>query len=302
MFLSYLSKDPFVMNQILERAREIYQDRALCDLEEDVDFLSHLSDAKPEVIFDESDFPEPKQRLLKSQDKEELKGKSSKKLPDQGQKEEQDFLKIKTAYRTTEILGTFVRNFAGSLTASEKYECTEECYYLGLRTLKYFISLFEDNIGDIKRCLAIFFGNENGTSNNKRAEGINEFIYWSVQFIVCNFLEKISNSLGSEELRETYEKVNDQHDLSSINLINHAIKLDHFRNIVWKEVIRFYEEKKDNDFLTTTLKILVVYHFYRYYVDRDIRKRLCDKLGIPRKILTNEMVLGDKLKKFPKPS
>ncbi|GAH37020.1 unnamed protein product, partial [marine sediment metagenome] len=163
IFLSYLSKNPLIVEEILRNSRDIYKEYELCNLQEDTEFLSKLVFRVPRVALQDRKVEESREEHLKEKDKTAVI-EDSESWPSETEEEinDDDPLKIGSSYKALEVMGQIVRNFAGSLKADVKCSLIEECYRIGLRTLRFFLSRCEQNLDIVKEFLSVFGKNVMG--------------------------------------------------------------------------------------------------------------------------------------------
>ncbi len=289
IFLSYFSKDQFIIDELLKNAKEIYKDYPLCDLERDVRFLEDTSIRTSEIVLPDREVRDRRQERLRIKDDKEMIKNNSDHRSGSEDEVSGDLMRINSAFKTLEILGQIVRGFSGSLRADMKLTLIEECYSIGLRTLKFIVSFLEINLEEVKEVL---FGLEEDkrTATNTGFENRKaEFVGRLVQGISYNIIKRISYSAGCEELRELYKKVLDKYDLKSVYMIDMSIKLDHFGQLplfLMKEIVDFYGQIKNNIFLAEMLRFMVSEHFYMFPVDHKKRQKLVAELRPKKKIRT----------------
>ena len=71
-----------------------------------------------------------------------------------------------------------------------------------------------------------------------------------------------------------------KHNTLAVQLIDLSVKLDHFRVFPNDEFGALIEANKKALFPTLILRSLALDHFYRFPVQREVKQRVCDKLGI----------------------
>src|SRR5205823_5482813 len=110
-----------------------------------------------------------------------------------------------------------------------------------------------------------------------------QMIYFVLVAIAYGIVQKISHSVGSERLKETYKdvlfEVKDKAP-KAISLIDVSIKLDHFKGIPEDEILVLYSGLKTNIFTSTILRQLVLNHLYLYPSSYRTRQSICSKLDI----------------------
>ena len=295
IFFSYLVKTPIIIDAILKNAKELYKEHSWCDMEGDVAFVTSSPLNQLKFSIDATDAKVSRQEALQRRDERVL----DKTAPDEHRMQHQtlELQKINAAFKTLEILGQIARNFSGSLKADVKTRLTEECYGLGLRTLRVWLTAFQTNAPLLRRYLNDFLNKEEGpvADATERDKQITMFIFVIVEIFSFSILKKISSSVGTEELAEIYSRILNLHPTKSVELLNIAIKLDHFNHTPMQEILDFHKLNEGDYFLTTMLKLMVLEHLYMFPVERESRNRLCDKLGIAK---NNPLMISDDQKKY----
>jgi len=300
IFLSYLSKDDFIIEEMIKSTKQIFKDYEMCDLNKDIKFLETLPISPPEVIVENKDVEKSREEYLKVKD--EIKAKMDEFENTEEKKETQidEIIKFDSAIKSLEILGQVLRNFASSLKAEEKFKLAEECYFIGLRTLKIFISIIEENLDIfrdiVRKMIYRFLMGKKELDRRNLEKRVNLFIFLFILKFSYWFIKKISYSVGSKKLEKTYEEVLKKYNnLRSVQLTDLSIKLDHFTFIPEKQIIKLYEEVKNNVFLSTFIRLMIKEHFYMFPVKYEIRQKLCSKLNISTR---DPKFLNIKSKKF----
>jgi calcineurin-like phosphoesterase family protein len=305
IFLSYLSKDPLIIETILKSAAELFSDFTPCDLDGHVEFLNRLHTTIPELMLGDGDPRENRMRLLKKIDDASKRAPISEHedLIDREEDEAvlNDFLRLNVAFKTVEILGQILRNYAGSMKGDQKIQLTSECFNLGFRTLSFIYSFVEKHLeGVIEFFLERLEPEDvsNLTVDNLLTEA-KRHVFLLTHWWAVIILRRLSHSAGSAELEKTYAELLGSSHATSVRLIDFSIKLDHFRQFPEDESLALAKDVKDNYFTTSVLRRVIATHFYMTYVDPGIRDRICAKLGIP---ISTGKVLEQRTKKQGRPS
>lgn len=299
MFLSYLSNDRFLMEEMLRHTREIYKEYNLCDLERDVEFIERTPVRLTEPVLVDRSTEEAREEIQRTKDEVETiveEDVGDLDMTEAEKAEVSELLKLNLAFKSLEILGQIARNFAGSLTGDEKLPLVEECYCLGLRTLKFLFSSIEDNFDDFRKGVSVFVRSNLEIRDETKLENkTNQFILLLAEALSLAIIKGISCSLGCEELKETYRKVLNQYSyLKSVSLIDISIRLDHFTKLLTRDVDdieQFYEEIEKRRILPDLLKFIVIERLYMLPPPYNIKQSLIAKLGIriikptPRRLL-----------------
>jgi len=152
LFLAHLSKDPFIVNQMLDKATRQYSEFEPARLDDDIEFL--CADEHPlNSKYIESDVTSVRRERLEqldrlSFDENEKDAESDINTDEQSEelaKTTQLMTQLSTALRTMQILGQLLKNFVGTMEGTQKTRIAKECYTLGLRVLSSIFCLLKSN-------------------------------------------------------------------------------------------------------------------------------------------------------------
>ena len=278
VFLTYLSKDPIVIDEMLRAASSVYPNVEPCDFASHTNFVTSLHDKLPKSVLVDKDSKSTRKEMNQAIDEFESEVKTSEQDADLN-----DTLRINVAFKTIQILGQILKNFPGSLKGPMKLEIAEQCYFLGLRTTRALLNIMEQNrdgiVEYITECLDADGGD--AEARERKARRFASLIVEGISFAV---IKKVSGSVGTESLRQTYEEMVDKYRTLPVRLIDLAVKLDHFQQFPEDEFDSLITEVTEkNLFSTLILRHLAFDHFYRFPVPRQIKQKYCAKLGIEMK-------------------
>jgi len=275
VFLTYLSRDSIVIDEMLRAAKSVYPDVEPCDLSAHTKFVAGLLDQTPPSVLVDADAKTTRKEINKSIDGMEAQ------LPKERQENDlDDVLRLNVAFKTIQILGQILKNFPGSLKGDTKLEIARECYFLGLRTMRALLNIIEQNRDDIiAHVVQNVLASESGDSDAKDRKA-KRIVTGLIEIISVAIIKKISGSVGSESLSQTYEEVLGKHNTLAVQLIDLSVKLDHFRSFPSDEFAALIEDNQKALFPTLILRSLALNHFYRFPVQRETKHRVCGKLGI----------------------
>jgi len=285
IFLVYLTKDSHIIMIMLKNAESIYNEYKPCDIEKDVKFISGLQKEEPELVLVDRDPKDSRESLLQSLDEAEAKDNifDNNELSEIEQQQTDDILQVNVSFKTIQILGQILRNFPGSLPGDIKIKLTKESYFLGLRTFKALMTIFERNIKEFRELITEYLREQKKVKEDEVVNRTDQFIFYLSLFLSIGIIKKISRSVGSEHLGEIYKAVLQECPQKSVSLIDISIKLDNFFDIPVPQIERLYKELKGNLFASTLLRFLVLYHLNIFKVPFHIKQSLKDKLNISEK-------------------
>jgi len=302
IFLCYLSRDPLIYQAILGNARDIFAEKSICELDEDVSFINVLHPDQPKLLIEEKSVEETSEELLRARDEVSTIADDADATYDTevvGELSSLDpILKLNVAFKTVQILGQILRNFPTSLGKEAKLELADECYSVGLRALKALFEMIEEDLDAFKDQLGQFIADAYGIEDEcEVSERVRKLLFIIPVSLAFAVVKLISYSVGSEELKETYKRVLARRSTTAIRLIDTSIKLDHFRRIPANEIVDLHTELRKNPCSSTLLAVLVVENMFLYHWPYDKRQSTLAKLGIQ---VTNPRLIESPTKKLPR--
>ncbi len=192
------------------------------------------------------------------------------------------------ALKTMQLMGQILRNFPGTLESEPKRVIATECELLGLRVLKAQFSHIEDNLQAYKYVFSEIVKNMHTAKDADRPFVDADVLSSRTDEMISRFLlistyssfKRISQSVGSEHLRETYKAIDCSISPVALELIHTSIKLDHFRDFPEDEVFALSKQLKRKRFSRDILRMLVRDRFLLRYEARVLRQKVCKELGI----------------------
>lgn len=295
LFLCHLTKEDYIINEILTNSRNIFVGFEPYDLENHYDFIKNMNDRISNVTYVDTEPQKNREALLESRDQaavasdmleEEYQDLEEYKEDDENIK---NIMEINKSYKTMQILGQIVKNYPGSLTADLKYQITIECYCLALRTLSVFMRVINDNIEKLAEDLKELYLEQNKGTEFREAEKelireeAKKYILKFSEVVTVSIIKKVSESVSNDKLSEIYKSIIADNDMISFKIIDISVKLDSQKSIPEADVLRLNKELGDNSFSKNILNHLIVMYFYFYKCDIRVKQRVCKNLGISYK-------------------
>ncbi|MEA3188732.1 MAG: hypothetical protein QOD99_2562 [Chthoniobacter sp.] len=201
--------------------------------------------------------------------------------------------------RTIQILGQLLKNFPGSLTATEKIHIVEDGFNLGLRGLSFMMQAFEEGrdelIEFVSERVARRYGKDANDEELRRR--VRSGLFWLVRLNVFGMIKLISHGVGAKGEENTYRKVVTQMDTNAAKLIEVSIGLDTLK-IPRRRILELHNEFKEDIFNKHLLASLVARHLYLFDAPNNIKDELCKRLGIEvQQIDRIDAVLGEHSKR-----
>ena len=292
IFFLYLTKDEQSIRTLLGRAKSLYDDSSPCNFDTDLDFTHKLITDRPAMMLKDGNTKRHKEEHRSQLDR--MDDEADKHLAMEEDRQLEGAIKLNEALKTLQIMGQVLRNFPGSLEGEIKVAIAKESYLLGLRVLGFFCRFVGSNLVDLRDVFKELVGRKN-PSDRKKVDHLADFVLYSiVSGVAFGMIKKISHSLGSEYLAETFEEVSDHRVPRSISLVNLSIKLDHFKEFPMTEIIKIYNEAHNHLFTSSIIQSMVLQHLYLFPVRQKVRQKVCDNLNI--RIIDPKLIIGENRK------
>lgn len=295
LFLTHLSKDPFIINELVENAKTVFQQNDIAKLDSDVDNINALIKEMPKQILENIDIQQHREDEL--EEKQEIE-----RLEKEYEEDNQDYLEFDLdeateridllarstlALKNIEILGQVAKKYWGEMTGDIKYDVVSATYNLGLRMLNNYLSYIESNtemlIPQIAKLIDKKFINDKFKLEKRVEELANDFIFRLCFLASFGIIRRVSNSIGYEGLEETFNKVLKQNPTNSVRLIDLSIKLEHFSKLPIERIEQDYKDFANNKLASMALRNLVINYMYMFETDFRQKAQLSRILGIEMK-------------------
>jgi hypothetical protein len=285
MFLTHLSKDPFILNELLINSEQIFSEFKPAQLGEDIVNLNKLITDIPKLIIEDKDVVQHREETLYAKDQLErskMEITTSNDNDSHPLETELDIIgRLNWSFKTLEILGQVLKNYYGSIKGKQKITLATEAYYLGLRSLGSFLSVIDTHSNSIIKEIEKVISEKNVTSKDEITKLSTHFVFNLCCAISYEFIKKVSSSVGSDKLADIFERVLNENNTVAVNLIDLSIKLDHVQTIPFKEINGIKDDLKNNNLIGySLLRGLVVNHLYMFNTNFREKQRVCDMLNI----------------------
>ena len=182
--------------------------------------------------------------------------------------------KLSYADSCVEVLGQILRNFTGSLPGDRKLLILDATYRLGLRNLHAILRLLSEATIFVRESLAKV--NPKTDAEKRFVKSIQRFLLVVGQLVGTSTFHNLSLSIGSPDIEETaYEEVLERVGrTNATELINLAIKLDHFEGYPVEDIRRLHRQFAANRFADDALKGLVISHMHVFHISRETRQKV----------------------------
>lgn len=293
MFVTHLSKDNFIINELIKIANSLFPENDIAQLQEDINDINALVEKIPQQVLEIVNVDEQRDEELK--DEEELE-RLEKEL--EGEENNYDnfsldddissidfFARITRAMKTIDILGQVAKKHWGELDGDQKLSLVSTTYNVGLKTLDFYLQLLQRNSQDIVEHISHLIREKHFKDKHSLEKGIEEasrnFVFRLCFMASFGITKRVSNSIGYDKLKNTFDKALILQPYNSVKLIDLAIKLSYSSIASQIELIEDYKDEMEKNKLSmVVLQNLVIDYMYMFDTDYKTRSRICNKLGI----------------------
>ena len=209
-----------------------------------------------------------------------------------GEEENYDDLarEIRRSIKTVEVMGSIIKNRAGSLEKNKLEKIFEEAIKVHFRFITLFFEFIRDEetqkeiVDFISKRISI----EEKTKqlNHEQLEGMAKTIFWNLNFfVIYGLVAKIIHSLGSDKLKAIVKKVCDNENTPSSFLVAHGIFMWYDKNLQIRNIRKRIAKTDFSKIAERIIKFMIVNHASMHKINYRDRQRIEAILGIPKKQL-----------------
>lgn len=293
MFVTHLSKDSFIINELVSIANSLFPETNVARLQDDIKDVNELVKNIPEQVLEIVDVDAQRNEELQEQEETE---QLEKELEDE-QNSYDDFTleddiskidffaRITRALKTIDILGQVAKKHWGELDGEQKLNLVTTTYNVGLKTLDFYLQLIQKNSANIVEHISQLIKEKHFADKHSLKKGIEETARKYV-FRLCfmssfGITKRVSNAIGYDKLAISFDKALDAQPFNSVKLIDLAIKLGYSSIASHIELIEEYKkEMEKNNLSLVVLQNIVIDYMYMFDTDYKTRSRICSKLDI----------------------
>lgn len=288
MFITHLSKDEWIVNELVDQANSIFQNVEPCKMEDDLEIINNLITEIPQKIVGIIDIGNERDKQLEYEaaiEADETKFDNDninyQEFGLEDDVSEIDIIaKFNLAMKTIDLLGEVAKKYWGGLLAEDKYNLVLASYNLGLRALHYYLDIMNTNreelVNYIKKQVVEKYMKDNMTTwsaDNNKAEvkDVSDGLLFQIAFLASwVFIRRVSSAVGYDKLNLTYEEILKEFTSNSYKLIDLSIDLN-YNEIDIERIEEYKKIMKKNHMSYMMLRELSFYHLYLF--DDGYKKR-----------------------------
>jgi predicted MPP superfamily phosphohydrolase len=292
MFLTHHSKDKSILDQIINKAKSVFEPYEKANLDIDSMFIDNIMKTLPQFTYESKDSDSHEYRLKVEESKDVVHNDDEDEDEDEDEYSENDnhsdlsaqnlIKELNLAFKSLELLGQLARNYYGSLKVEDKTRLIDEAISAPLRGVGAVFKIInedpEKTIELIKHNMEKNLAENDNVSKeyiDKLARGALFSLLTTISF---SFINKIAASIGNVKLMPVIEKLTHDNPTNSYHLIHLATKLD-MGTFISPEIIKGIVDKIDQNAISSTLVSgMIINYLYMFEVNNKVVQKLC-KIG-----------------------
>lgn len=304
IFVTHHSKSETILDEILLNAYCLFDKYSPATLSvEEVSFFNKQVDHIVQAALPspkETPEAERNRRLSAQMDHEEDNNTIN---TEEDNKEYNELVReLRRSIKTVEVIGSIIKNRAGSLDKEKLNLMFEEAMNVHLRILTSFFELIKTEkeqkeiISFISERLQIIIektaaeqkseGKKEREISKEKLEKISETIFWNLNFFtVYGLINKIITSLGSEKLTQIVEDVCSNQNTPAAYLVKHGILMWYNKNLQVDTIAKQISAETFSTIAKRIMTFLIVDHCSMHKIDYRERQKIEQKFNISSKQL-----------------
>lgn len=300
VFISHHTKSNIVLDEILLNAKIFFEkyEPATLNKSELLFFDSHQEKIIKAIMpaFNHNVGEEREKQLA---DKSIIEEKRDEELEQQTKEkdelEDDEFAKdLRLSIKTVEVMGTIMKNRSGSLNKQTLENIFEQGFKVHMRILKSFIEIINNEKAEkeiiefiterLKHLIKEKEETDNKVMKTDKIEKIAKDIYWNLNFgVLHGFTSKAIHSLGSNNLLNIAQAIDDKLKTPSIFIVNQGIKMWYSKNLKVDTIVNRLEEDDFSKTAENLMKMKVVEHCRMHNIDYKDLQKIEQKLNLSTK-------------------
>lgn len=291
VFIAHHSKNIEFMDEIILNVKGFFEKYEPATLKkEELKFFDEQADIIVKAVLPPSTTTPEKERAKRLRMRDSVEEINEQQ--ESGEEENYDDLarEIRRSIKTVEVMGSIIKNRAGSLEKNKLEKILEEAIKVHFRFITLFFEFIRDEetqkeiVDFISKRISI----EGKTKqlNHEQLEGMAKTIFWNLNFfVIYGVVAKIIHSLGSDKLKAIVKKVCDNENTPSSFLVAHGIFMWYDKNLQIRNIRKRIAKTDFSKIAERIIKFMIVNHASMHKINYRDRQRIEAILGIPKKQL-----------------
>ncbi len=296
LFIIHHTKNEFILNELLNKSNEIFNENEYVKLESDITFVNDLQCELPKLTIGEIDIFKEREKKLERLDQkniaeEEIASSMQNNIEENAEEIEEDekevlnkINKLNLSFKLMEILGQLLKNHWGSLDGNIRKDIGKELYLLGFRSLREIYNVFKDAKENLALIINKNLEDKNITDKEDREKETKNMLFMFIGFFTNSYIYKIASCVGDDKLSETFYDIELELNCNSAKLVNLAIKLEYFNSgFPYPEVEQLIKFNKKNILPQFLVSHMVHKYLYIHKTSLSDRNRIANLINVSMK-------------------
>lgn len=289
IFMAHHSKNIDFLDSIVCNAKQLFDKYEPATLtKKELKFFDERADIIVKAVLPPLNTTPEEERIkrLKIQDKlEEINDKT-----EEDDDSAAELRELRRSIKTVEVMGSIIKNRAGSLEKCKLEEIFREAIKVHFRLLTSFFELIMDEetekefVTIISKMLDKKITEEKTKKMSyEKMERISKTIFWNLNFIfIYGVIYKTIHSLGSDKLKDIVRKVCDTEGTPTSFLVKHGIFMWYDKNLQINNIVERIRGDEFSDIAKGIMKHMIVNYSSLHKINYKDMQRIESRLGIPR--------------------
>ena len=290
IFISHHSKNIFVLNEVIKNARSLFKDYKPCTLtKNELKFLDKNVDDIIEAVLPPSNKTPESMRKKSLQIQDELE---TKKDDEDDESSGPEYIEIRRAIKTVEVMGRIIKNRAGSLERKRLEKIFIEAMNVHRRTLTCLFEYIKDPDAENSLIELISDKLEELTEGKEKKLDKEELreqsrkIYWNIIFLlIFGYINNIIHSLGSNKLISVIKKIHNDINNPVTGLVLHGTLMWYNKNVQINDIAKLTKKNNFSKIAKRIMDFLVIVHCTFHTINYKERQQITEKLKLPSRKL-----------------
>jgi len=284
MFLTHHTSNPIVIDFIADTLNKCFAGQLPMSFNGDMAAVNSLVESTANLIIKDLDVQsnqEKQKQLADNFESSRNDGENESRVwqEERGEPDKLDVAtvssKINLTIKTSEILGSIIKNYYGSINKSRKKQYLSNIFDGSLRSLGALFSEIIDQpeglISEVERALK---EKRPDIPESEVRDQSKKFIFQFIGMICTSFVARTGQLVSTEKIREEITAVVRENGNNAYRLVGVASCLTQPGNIPFDDLEKLSKDLKNNSLAFTILKSLIYYHLHMFHTGDREKQRL----------------------------
>lgn len=272
LFLAHHTNDDFVLRSIANTLHNLFPGRSPLRFSGDTGVVNQLIEDAPKLAYSGEKPTEHRKRRNEIEDQLD-DGDDGLRDEEEGEEEPSLIAQMTMLFKTTEILGQVLKNQYSTIPRFRKAELLEDLFNGPLRAIRDFYEYFERNPDALATEIDAALKRKGNIEDAEERKAIARKVTAGfIQFVTFGFLQRTSQSIGSENLFEEVQDVVRANGSPAFKMIELGIRLDSPKAIPREELKAIFREVEKDLIANRVIHIMILNRLYMFKTtERDMQ-------------------------------